>query len=480
MAMKFVTNLDINRNELVNGKFQFVTSDPTTGNFEGRLIYNSTEKTFKVFDGTAWRDTIHAISSSGSSSAALTITETNGAVTVQPNLASSSIPGVMSTADKIKLDASTAEATVSTLVIRDAAGNFKAATPTDAAHVATKGYVDAARSGLDVKDSCRVATTAPINIATDLNNGDVIDGITLVTGDRVLVKNQTTATENGIYVATATGAGTNVTPGAFTFIEQGTTNADSGWVLTTDGAITIGTTALAFAQFSGAGQITAGAGLTKTGNTIDVVGTADRITVNADSIDIASTYVGQTSITTLGTIATGTWNASTILVNKGGTGVTTLTLNGIVYGNGTSAVGVTSAGSQFQVLQAGSGGVPQFGAVALNQSAAISGTLPFTNGGTGATTRADARAALVGDITPGAGVSTPTLARVCSATIGNGVLTSIPVVHNFNTQDVLVEVYDVTTFETVVCDVVRTNANTVTIGFSTAPSTGAFKVVITG
>ena len=92
----------------------------------------------------------------------------------------------------------------------------------------------------------------------------------------------------------------------FTFVSEGTVNADSGWVLTTNDAITLGTTGLTFAQFSGAGQITAGDGLTKSGNTINAVGTSDRITVNADSIDIASTYVGQTSITTLGTIATGT------------------------------------------------------------------------------------------------------------------------------------------------------------------------------
>jgi hypothetical protein len=109
----------------------------------------------------------------------------------------------------------------------------------------------------------------------------------------------------------------------FTFVSEGTANADSGWVLTTNDTITLDTTALAFAQFSGAGQITAGAGLTKTGNTIDAVGTADRITVNADSIDIASTYAGQSSITTVGTITSGTWNGTDIAVADGGTGAST-------------------------------------------------------------------------------------------------------------------------------------------------------------
>lgn len=158
---------------------------------------------------------------------------------------------------------------------------------------ATKSYVDAARSGLDVKQSVRVATTANIT----LSGTQTIDGVAVVAGDRVLVKNQTTASQNGIYVVAAgawsraTDADSNaeVTAGMFTFVTEGTTNADSGWVLTTNDAITVGTTALAFAQFSGAGQITAGAGLTKTGNTIDVVtASTARIVVNADSIDLAT------------------------------------------------------------------------------------------------------------------------------------------------------------------------------------------------
>jgi hypothetical protein len=106
----------------------------------------------------------------------------------------------------------------------------------------------------------------------------------------------------------------------FTFVEEGAVNQDSGWVMTTNGPVTLGTTGLAFTQFSGAGSVTAGAGLTKDGNTLDVGGTADRITVNADSVDIASTYAGQNTITTLGTVTTGTWSASAVAVANGGTG----------------------------------------------------------------------------------------------------------------------------------------------------------------
>lgn len=178
------------------------------------------------------------------------------------------------------------------------------ATPSADTDAATKGYVDATRSGLDVKQSVRAATTANITLSGE----QTIDGVSVVSGDRVLVKNQSTGANNGIYVASASSwarAGdfdtdSEVTGGAFTFVEEGTVNADSGWVLSTDGAITVGTTALTFAQFSGAGSITAGNGLTKTGNTIDVVGTAGRIVANADSIDLdtvgtAGTYKSVTT-----------------------------------------------------------------------------------------------------------------------------------------------------------------------------------------
>ena len=160
-----------------------------------------------------------------------------------------------------------------------------------------KAYVDATASGLDLKDSSHAATTAALSAVTysngssgvgatltaNANGALTVDGQTMVAAERLLVKDQAAGLQNGIYTVTATGSAgavfvltrttdfdstSEVTSGAFTFIETGTTNSDSGWVLTTDGTITIGTTALAFSQFSGAGQITAGTGLTKTGNTL--------------------------------------------------------------------------------------------------------------------------------------------------------------------------------------------------------------------
>jgi len=491
MAMKFVTNLDINQNQLLNVTFEKLATDPSSGNFEGRLIYNTTTDTVKVYTGSAWKSLPHTLSAGGSHTDALTISESNGTVTLTLNLADTDSAGLMPAAMWQMLTDATDDATASKLVKRDANGNAKVADPTDNAHIATKGYVDAARQGLDVKASVRVASVAPVAIASALEAGDIIDGVTLAEGDRVLLKNQSTASENGIYVVVASGAGAasrapdadtsaKVTTGMFTFVAEGTVNGDNGFVLTTNDAITLGTTGLTFVQFSGAGQVIAGAGLTKSGNTIDVVGTADRITINADSVDIASTYVGQSTITTLGTVTTGTWDATTVAVTAGGTGVESFTDNGVVYGNGTSALDVTAAGTEYQVLQAGSGGVPAFGAVNLAQSAAVTGQLPIANGGTNASTEATARTNLAAGGTQGAGVSTPSLTRKVTKAVGNGVDTSFTLVHAFNTREVMIQVYDSSNYDTVIADTVRTDANTVTISFSVAPSSSAYTVVVIG
>ena len=197
--------------------------------------------------------------------------------------------------------------------------------------VATKAYVDASIQGLDVKQSVKVATTTAGTLATSFANGQSIDGYTLVTGDRILIKNQSTASENGIYTVNASGAPTravdadvnaDVTAGLFTFVEQGTANADTGWVLTSDGPVTLGTTGLTFVQFSSAGVVTAGDGLTKNGNTLSA-----NLTINGGLViesGAIAVNLGASGIT------------GTLAVADGGTGATTLT--GYVYGNGTDAM----------------------------------------------------------------------------------------------------------------------------------------------
>jgi len=234
---------------------------------------------------------------------------------------------------------------------------------------ATKNYVDNVAAGLHIHEAAHCATTdtlavlsggtvtyangtAGVGATLTLSSGiSAIDGHTLVNGDRILVKNEATQAHNGMYVRTSTtvltraadfDSGAEIGGGDFTFVENGTLYNNTGWVQTEE-VVTVGTDAVIWQQFSGTGTFTAGAGLSLAGNEFNVGGTANRITVNTDTVDIASTYVGQSSITTLGTITTGIWNGTTIAVANGGTGLTTATSRGIIYGNGTSAMGVTAA-----------------------------------------------------------------------------------------------------------------------------------------
>jgi len=173
------------------------------------------------------------------------------------------------------------------------------ATPTSNTDAATKAYVDATATGLDVKESVRVATAAAGTLNTSFANGQTVDGVVLATGDRILLKNQASALTNGIYTVNASGAPTRatdadasieVTAGLFVFISEGTANGNTGWVLTTDDAITLDTTALTFTQFSGSGAFTAGWGLTLDG--VDfAVGEGDGITVNNNDVAIDTAVV---------------------------------------------------------------------------------------------------------------------------------------------------------------------------------------------
>jgi len=147
-------------------------------------------------------------------------------------------------------------------------------TPTADAHFATKGYVDGVSQGLDIKDSVKVATTANIT----LSGTQTIDGVAVSADERVLVKNQSTASQNGLYLCKAStwvrtddlAAGVDAA-GMFTFVEQGSTNADQGFVCSSDkGSAVVGTNNLAYTQFSGGGAVTAGDGLDKTGNELSV------------------------------------------------------------------------------------------------------------------------------------------------------------------------------------------------------------------
>jgi len=229
------------------------------------------------------------------------------------------------------------------------------ADPVNAQDAATKGFVEATSQGLDVKGSCVAATTGNITISTALNNGDTIDGVTLSTNDRVLVKDQSTASQNGIYVVGSSparaddlAAGSDAA-GMFTFVEQGTVNADNGFVCTSNkGSAVTGTNNLTFAQFSGAGQITAGDGLDKSGNTLslDLKSNGGLVIESTElAIDLAASSITGTLPVTKLTSLTSTVTELNVL-----DGITATTSELNIMDGGTSATSTTLATADRMVM----------------------------------------------------------------------------------------------------------------------------------
>ena len=275
-------------------------------------------------------------------------------------------------------------------------------TPTGDTDIANKGYVDSVAQGLDVKASCVYSTTNNITLSglAVQAGGDWI--ATLTAGDRILVKDQTLSQFNGIYIASAStwarSADMNVwaeVPSAFTFIETGTTLADTGWVCTANQGGTIDVTAMPWSQFSGAGSYIAGSGLQLIGNTFSVKPNGTTLDASASGLKISDTYPGQTSITTLGTIATGTWAGTAVAADHGGTGITSYAIGDIIYASGASTLSKLSDVATGNALI--SGGItiaPSWGKIGLTTH--VDGTLPLGNGGTNGTATATAGAVAYG------------------------------------------------------------------------------------
>ena len=301
------------------------------------------------------------------------------------------------------------------------------ADPTADQDAATKAYVDAATAGLNVHASVKAATTANITLASAVENGDTLDGVTLATGDRILIKNQTTKADNGVYVVAASGAPAraadyNTTPevdaGDFIFVESGTVNGKTGWIQTNTIA-TIGTSDIEFTQFSGAGTYAAGTGLTLTGNTFSI-NTETTVDLNTAQTLTNKTINGSNNTITNVSLTSGV--TGTLPVANGGTGITSIG-TGVATALGTN---VGSAGAF--VTNGGALGTPSSGtltnATGLPVSTGISGL------GTGVATflatpsSANLAAALTDETGTGANVfaNSPTLV---TPTLGVATATSI-------------------------------------------------------
>ena len=225
------------------------------------------------------------------------------------------------------------------------------AAPTNVTDAATKAYVDAQLQGLEVKNSVRVATTANGTLASAFANNSTVDGVTLATNDRILLKNQSTGSENGIYTVNASGAPTRafdfdadseVTGGTFFFVEEGTVNADNGFVLTNDGSITVGSTALTFTQFSGAGQVIAGDAITKSGNTLNVGVDDSSIEVNSDALRVKAS--GITNAMLAGSIDLTAKVTGALPIGNGGIGITAAPKGSVLVANTANTISALDGG----------------------------------------------------------------------------------------------------------------------------------------
>jgi hypothetical protein len=381
---------------------------------------------FVIATGVLNKDFLVKGNDGGSTITALTLDMSDaGAASFNDSVAATSVitgtgsaAGVVTSSGDYDLTLQTGNATTGNITITDGANADITLTPNGtgvvtvpaaystrsgfgATSLVTKEYVDAVKTGLDVKNSVVAKTTAELYAASSgagtagwastsagtftSHVNEVIptasvDGQTLALNDRVLVTGETTGSDgglrNGIYYVFQLGTGSakwilkratdfdvdaEVTSGAFTFVEKGTTYADSGWILTTDGTITVNTTELAFTQFSGAGAITAGAGLGESGTTMFVNVDDSSIEINSDTLRVKA--LGITNAMLAGSISLTAKVTGTLPVANGGTGAATLAQYGVVLGAGAGAVGVLASGASGTAgyfLQANSGANPSW------------------------------------------------------------------------------------------------------------------------
>lgn len=337
MSRQFLTSLNLNKNELLLARIQNLATPPGSP-VTGQIYFDTTLGALRQFDGTVWKTYTKSgdiVNGDIAANAEIDITKLNTDVLARENHTGTQPASTISDFDtQVRTNRLDQMSAPTANVSMNEQRLTAVAYPVDAQDAANKQYVDDAIAGLTWKEAVHVLSNVNVSL-TGATGSLTIDGHPLDAGDdgyRVLLINQTINAENGIYVYADNGTTYTLTRpadadqytdliGATVFVQEGNTYGSSAWTQAEHYLVNFENQE--WVQFSGAAQITAGNGLVKDGNLIDVVGTPDRITANADSIDIASTYVGQESITTVGTITTGTWDASTIAITAGGTGAET-------------------------------------------------------------------------------------------------------------------------------------------------------------
>jgi hypothetical protein len=351
--------------------------------------------------------------------------------------------------------------------------------PSSSSDAATKAYVDNSLNGLQWKAPVRVASTANLAVASAVVNGATVDGVSLATGDRILLKNQSSAAENGIYIVAASGAASRAADmdsaaeckSATVFVAEGTANGDKAFTQTAE-ITTLGTTAQNWVQFGGAGSTyTAGSGLSESpANTFNVnTGTASAtgLEISGGAVRIASDAAGN------GLTGGG---GSALAVNTGTASASLLEVSSDVVRISADAAGAGLTGGAGSALAVGAGNGITVNAndVALASSVA-GGGLTYTTGvvavgaGTGITVNAD-------DVA----IDTSVVARKSSGNIGNGSATSIAYTHNLGTKDISVTLRLNSTDEMIMADWVSTSTTQVTVTFAVAPASNAVRITCIG
>lgn len=460
MARSFLTPINLNKLELQNAAIQNLGTAPSSP-VKGQMYFNSTggDNTLYWYDGTTWvaakagsgvspattvtteavgnaavvgtslnyarQDHVHGREAFGASTAVTTFgaAKADGtAVTVSHSDHTHGSPAHDAAAHSLIPISALAPASANVSM----GGNILSgvATPVSGTDAANKNYVDGAVAGLAWKDSVRLASTA--NVAFPPTGLAAIDGVTPVAGDRILLKAQTNAAENVIWIASATTW--IISPdvdsqakllGAAVFVEEGTTNADTSWVMTTNAPITVLSTPLTWAQFAGGGSVTAGAGMTQAGNVLNVIAGDATLTVAADSIVRAALTGDVTTVV----------NAATIAANA-----------------------------------------------VTNTKLADMPTLTIKGNNTGAT--ADPIDMTVPQLVTMLGTS---ILRKQNTTVGTGASLVYIINHSLATQQVMVQVRRTTApFDVVDCDIEIDTASSITLRFAVSPGVAEYYVMIVG